>query len=301
MTSSIRQDTNECDRYGVCSQGCVNTVGSYYCTCAKNFVLKRDNKTCASLGVEPLLVYSTQKRIKTIGIHSRVAQMVQKTKQAIGVTFDGQDFYWTEIAEGREAIVRYKPSMKRKEGILTAGLEQPEDLAVDWLTGNIYFTDSSRSHVAVCTNTGYFCTQLVYHEAMERPRAIVLHPADSLMFWTDWGKIPHIGAAYMDGSAPKVLIDGVVWPNGLALDWPNGRIYWTDAKGSTIESATISGKDRRVVLRDIARHPFSLAIMENRIYWSDWDTLGIESVDKFTGKNHETLVQGEQIFGKLTR
>lgn len=242
-------------------------------------------------------MYSTQKRIKTIGVHSKLGQVVQKTKQAIGVTFDGKDFYWTEISEGKEAIVRYKPGTKKKEGILTAGLEFPEDLAIDWLTGNIYFTDSMRSHVAVCTNNGYHCTQLVDSEAMEKPRAIVLHPSDSLMFWTDWGRNPHIGVAYMDGKAPRVLIDNVKWPNGLALDWPNGRIYWTDAKDPIIESATISGKDRRTIHTDVARHPFSLAIMEDRLYWSDWDSMGIESVDKFTGKNHETLVQGEQIYG----
>lgn len=119
------------------------------------------------------------------------------------------------------------------------------------------------------------------------------------MFWTDWGNSAHIGVAFMDGSEPKTLVDDVIWPNGLALDWPNGRIYWVDAKHRTIESATITGADRRKVLEGFVQHPFGLAVFEDRLYWSDWDTMSIDSCDKFTGKNHDVLVQGEQIFGKL--
>lgn len=215
------------------------------------------------------------------------------------MTYDGQSFYWTEIAEGKESIVRYEPGAKSKEIILTAGLEMPEDLAIDWLTGNIYFTDASRSHIAVCTNNGLSCTQIVDWNLMQNLRAIVLHPTESLMFWTDWGLDAHIGVAFMDGSSPQVLVKDVAWPNGLALDWLNGRIYWVDAREQTIESATITGKDRRKVLKDFVQHPYSLAVFEDRLYWSDWDTMSIESCNKFTGKEHETLVQGELIYGEF--
>lgn len=292
------QDANECDRYGTCSQGCVNSNGTHSCTCAKSFRLKSDNRTCAVYGADPILVYTTQKRVKIIHLHSSIIQAVQKTRQAIGVSYDGKSFYWTDLTEGKEAIVKYTPATKEKVVLLTAGLEAPEDIAVDWLTGNIYFTDATRTHVAVCTDNGHYCTQLVYSKEMDRPRGIVLHPMESLMFWTDWGTDSHIGVAFMDGSSPKVLIDDVEWPNGLALDWPNGRIYWVDARAQTIESATITGKDRRKVLENFVQHPFGLAVFESRLYWSDWMTMSIESCDKFSGKNHEVLVQGEQIYGK---
>lgn len=283
----------------MCSQGCANTNGTYYCTCAPKFRLKSNNRSCAAYGSDAILVYTTQKQIKTINLNAKISQMVVKTKQSIGVSYDGRSFYWTEITAGKEAIVRLAQGSQNKEVLLTAGLESPEDLAIDWLTGNIYFTDATRSHIAVCNGDGRFCTQLVYSKVMERPRSIVLHPSESLMFWTDWGTSAHIGVAFMDGSQAKSLIDNVVWPNGLALDWPNGRIYWVDAKHQTIESATIFGSDRRKVLEGFVQHPFGLAVFEDRLYWSDWETMSIEACDKFTGKNHDVLVQGEQIFGEF--
>lgn len=289
------EDTNECEKYGVCSQGCVNTNGTHYCTCAKNFRLKTDNRTCAAYGHEAILMYSNAAHVVSIGLHSGIKQLISKTRQSVGVTYDGQAVYWTEVYSGRESIVKLVPG-KEKEVLLFAGLERPEDLAIDWLTGNIYFTDIERVHVAVCDNNGLYCTQLVQSSAMEKPRGIVLLPSESLMFWSDWGVNPHIGVAFMDGSDPKVLIEDVTLPNGLAIDWPNRRIYWVDAHSQTIESATITGKDRRIVLGDIPKHPFGLAVFESRLYWSDWDRLSIESCDKFTGKNHDVLVQGERIF-----
>lgn len=55
----------------------------------------------------------------------------------------------------------------------------------------------------------------------------------------------------------------------------------------------------QVVLEGIVKHPYGLAVFEDRIYWSDWSTRGIESCDKFTGKNHHTMVKETKnyIFG----
>ena len=41
----------------------------------------------------------------------------------------------------------------------------------------------------------------------------------------------------------------VVWPHDLAVDIPNGRLYWVDSKRHTLETVTTAGKDRRVLYR----------------------------------------------------
>jgi integrin beta 2 len=36
-------------------------------------------------------------------------------------------------------------------------------------------------------------------------------------------------------------------------------------------------------------HPFGLAVFEDYIYWTDWDTASIHVADKLTGKNRTVL------------
>lgn len=58
----------------------------------------------------------------------------------------------------------------------------------------------------------------------------------SLMYWTDWGENPKIECANLDGQERRVLVNtSLGWPNGLALDLQEGRLYWGDAKTDKIE------------------------------------------------------------------
>lgn len=72
--------------------------------------------------------------------------------------------------------------------------------------------------------------------------------AYSEMYWTDWGDQPEIAKANMDGSDDKSLVtDNIHWPNGLAIDYPNERLYWVDAKYQSIESVQLDGSFRKVL------------------------------------------------------
>jgi hypothetical protein len=67
------------------------------------------------------------------------------------------------------------------------------------------------------------------------------------MFWSDWGAKPQIVRAGMDGTEVTPFVaTGVVWPNGLALDYPLNDLYWVDAKLDRIEAIHIDGSNRRV-------------------------------------------------------
>lgn len=61
------------------------------------------------------------------------------------------------------------------------------------------------------------------------------------MYWTDWGENPKIERAAMDGSDRLILVNSSLgWPNGLALDYTEGKIYWGDAKTDQIEVSYFS-------------------------------------------------------------
>lgn len=72
----------------------------------------------------------------------------------------------------------------------------------------------------------------------------------SYMYWTDWGESPKIECAYLDGSERRVLVNtSLGWPNGLALDLEEDKLYWGDAKTDKIEvRADLMGILRKQVL-----------------------------------------------------
>jgi len=77
-----------------------------------------------------------------------------------------------------------------------------------------------------------------------------------LMFWTDWGEVPKIERAGMDGdpTTRQVIVSTrIFWPNGLTVDYQASRLYWADGKYSYIHSCRLDGSDRQEV-SIISRH-----------------------------------------------
>lgn len=180
--------------------------------------------------------------------------------------------------------------------MFTSGLGKPEDIAVDYITGNIYFTDNEFQHLAVCSNNGRYCKALIT-ENVQRPRGLALYVQRGKMYWTDWGTKPMIAMASMDGTAIQALVtQDIHWPNGLALDWPNDRLYWVDAKLKSIESCNLDGSDRRLVISKVSKHPYGIAVFQDTLFWSDWDSKSIQACNKFTGKNRTTIIRDSVIY-----
>ena len=95
----------------------------------------------------------------------------------------------------------------------------------------------------------------------------------------------------------------MIWPNGLAIDHVTRKIYWTDAKLSTIEMADLNGAGRRVILqsKSYVKHPFALGIFDDSVYWSDWELERIMKTNKFgaLSENSTTGASVEVILGDL--
>ena len=83
---------------------------------------------------------------------------------------------------------------------------------------------------------------------LDQPHRIVVHPQKRKIYWTDWGINAKIEMANLDGSNRMILVTyDLLWPTGLAIDYPNDRIYFADTKKGTIETVNLDGGDRQVV------------------------------------------------------
>lgn len=90
---------------------------------------------------------------------------------------------------------------------------------------------------------------------LDKPRAIILLPSKGLMIWSDWGDIPKIESASMDGEAStrRTLVnENIVWPNGLTIDPEKELIYWVDGNLKFLDVMNLDGSNRRTLVKNAA-------------------------------------------------
>ena len=70
---------------------------------------------------------------------------------------------------------------------------------------------------------------------------------------------------------------GLLKPEGLACDWMNNKIYWTDSESKRIEVASVEASsdekiDRRVLVWEDLDQPRSIAVSpkDGLMFWTDW-------------------------------
>ena len=93
------------------------------------------------------------------------------------------------------------------------------------------------------------------------------------MFWTDWGEFPKIERAGMNGEARSrktIVVDDIIWPNGLAVDHQTKHIYWSDGKLLRIERTDYDGAER-LKIKDGLKYPYALTKIDTNLFWTDWN------------------------------
>lgn len=94
------------------------------------------------------------------------------------------------------------------------------------------------------------------------------------VYWSDITAKCIMSAEY-DGTDRKVFIsEGIISPEGVAVDWISRRIYWTDSEKDTVEVASLDDPSQRAVIvrqhlvnpRGIAVDPSQKCVEHNILY-----------------------------------
>lgn len=295
--SRLCVDVDECkDR--PCTQNCRNTYGSYVCSCVEGYSL-RDKHTCKVDHFEhATILFSNRYYIREVDLGGNMSILVHNQSNAVALDYEYESgcYYWSDVTSILSSIKRWCKTSNKIETLAQNTLKNPDGLAVDWTAKNLYWCDKGLDTIEVATLDGKFRRVLI-NKNLQEPRAIVLDPRNKYLYYSDWGDNPYIGKAGMDGSNPRILIhESLGWPNALSISFETNEIFWGDAREDFIAVADLEGKNRKIIVNRVMNpnlnlhHIFAIAVWEDRIYWTDWETRSIEYCHKYTGKNCSTLV-----------
>ncbi|OWK11616.1 hypothetical protein Celaphus_00003421, partial [Cervus elaphus hippelaphus] len=302
--SKTCEDIDECRIRGFCSQYCYNMRGSFRCWCDSEYRLDADRRTCKATESGSLILVASQSQLIAGNITQQgyfIYPVIQHGSHIVAVDFDSVSgrIFWSDGTQGK-IWSAFQNGTDRKL-ILDSGVSMTGNIAVDWIGRNLYWTDISLQTIEVAKLDGSHRTVLL-SENTTNPGGLVVDPraTDRVMFWSDWGNHPRIERASMDGSQRAVIVqEKIYWPTGLALDYPNRLIYFMDGYLDYIDFCHYDGSNRRQVIASdlILRHPYSISLFEDTVYWSDRATHEVMKANKWHGGNQSVVMTLHQPLG----
>uniref|UniRef100_A0A671T7H3 Low-density lipoprotein receptor-like n=1 Tax=Sinocyclocheilus anshuiensis TaxID=1608454 RepID=A0A671T7H3_9TELE len=282
------EDVDECADTDRCTQICINLPGSFRCDCKDGFELDHMTKDCKAVtGSGAFLLFSTRHEVRKMALGSRTYTALirqQKNVVALDVDVHSDRIFWSD-ASLKKIYSAAAADPAHRSTVIDSRISRPEGLAVDWVHGNIYWTDGELQTVSVATADGSKRKTLV-SEGLQNPRAIVVDP--HFMFWTDCGEPARIEKSGLNGADRTALVtEHIAWPSGVTLDVMSGRLYWVDSKLHTLSSIGVNGDRRHTLIQDqlTLPHPLALAVFEEKVFWTDVSNNGIWSTNRVTGRD----------------
>ncbi|KAF7236464.1 Low-density lipoprotein receptor-related protein 4 [Varanus komodoensis] len=230
-------DVDECAMaYSPCSQLCTNTEGSFTCGCVHGYHLS-SGTICEAADGAPKLLLAVGHSLELLDIKTRHQETLVFIGTAPGsVAYDirRETFYWVDEGKQLHIYVRGK-----SETILYPDVTGINSIAVDWVTGQLYWASNLPHAIFAGLTDGHGYVKVLEKDLI--PEQLTLFPHRRYMYWVNRGKKGRtvIEAAGMDGSDRHVLaVLMAEEPVGLTLDHITGRLYWI----SEYKKVRISGK-----------------------------------------------------------
>ncbi|XP_056636916.1 low-density lipoprotein receptor-related protein 1 isoform X1 [Diorhabda sublineata] len=296
-------DADECEIEESCAQLCINTIGSFLCSCVSGYKLNGTECTAINFPAAepPSLIFSTQTEIRRVTLegkpfpgnstlrllNSNALEFIHRNHTVCYVHHNVTKAHFM-CANINDLNQRWANDVESP--LLEIDLVQ--QLALDWITENWYFMDDQREIILVCTHNLRWCHILVEYD-LSKPRAIALDPTTGYLFFTKWGhSSPMLERIHMDGSNRISIVNHtIVYPYGIAIDFPTKRVFWVDTYLDYVDSVDYDGNNRKTVLRGTrVQNLYGITVFESRLFVSSWYNSSILELHKYKHREKNVVV-----------
>lgn len=168
-----------------CQHLCViKSFNKASCLCKPRYKLAPDNYSC--IEVQRFLIFARSWEVRGISLDNTYAPDVMTPilglLSAVGTDFYAKEeyIYFSDVKNDKIGRVHIGSgdNSGKIQWILENDLEKPVGVAVDWMGGNLFWTDARvnrDSEIAVSKLNGSF-KKVIINEGLGKPRAIVIHP-----------------------------------------------------------------------------------------------------------------------------
>ncbi|XP_022241765.1 low-density lipoprotein receptor-related protein 2-like [Limulus polyphemus] len=269
------RDFDECSQWGYCDQLCLNTPGSFECSCASGYRLVPPRHCRAENSTQMKLFFTHHSSIYKMDAQGLNLEIITNTTAASGLDFHYTKnlVFWSDT-ETKKVYSFHVNYMKLSDEISVNFQWSPVCLAVDWVGNKLYICDALGQKIDLMELNGNHHA-IIISRNLSSPMDIVLDPTVGLMFFSD---SDNIDRAYMDGSNRKSIVNSLIYKaSGLAVDYINKWLIWCDSLLDQIVAIDYDGKNRHTIVRGNTKvpSPSKLTMFENYIYWTDETRQGV--------------------------
>ena len=112
----------------------------------------------------------------------------------------------------------------------------------------------------------------------------IFYSIAGFIFFTEWQRPANISRVNYNGTGlERVRQQQLGWPNGITIDYQADRLYWCDALLDRIQHSDFDGNDVQTIVGRFLLHPFSLSVLNDHVYFTDWRFDAVVRANKRTG------------------
>ncbi|KAI4872410.1 hypothetical protein NFI96_033211 [Prochilodus magdalenae] len=317
------EDVNECAFWNHgCSLGCENIPGSYFCTCPEGYLLLPDTKTCQE--IEPCVengtlcdhacTHTSEGDICVCPVGSVLQPDGRSCTGCLSADGGGCSQVCVTLAPGRwecECQPGYQLEPDGQRCKATGKTKQTLTLSHTYSdVPCVHHTDSCNQIDSLSGPPAFlvFANEVDIRRVsmdgsgsrtlLEDPggsfRAVDYDPVQSVVYFASAERKQIERISIDGGSREQLLSTGPdSSPEGLALDWVNRKLYWTDGGSSSICRSSLGGQEREVLVLEKLMKPRGIAVhpQAQKLFWTDVGGRAAVQRSDLDGLGREVLVR----------